>query len=107
MPASLLPTLDTQEALRAASDGSSLIQLALHTVPDISKQQLFSWRLHCRQLVITETRHVQATRRLLKLQRASGFTLLELKLMARLCGPYTVTPADAASSLLTLTLVLS
>ena len=39
---------------------------------------------------------------MLKLQRTAGFALPELKLLARLCGPYTVAAADAATSLLRL-----
>ena len=45
---------------------------------------------------------MHSTRRLLRLQRSVGFTLAELKLIARLCTPYTVPAADAATSLLRL-----
>ena len=90
-----------KEVLRLIGDnGDQLLDVALYRIAPISREQLFAWRLHCRQLVVSEARHMQATRRLLKLQRASGFSLLELKLMARLCGPYTNVPADAATSLL-------
>lgn len=94
-----------KEVLRLiGDDGEQLVQVALYRIAPISKEQLFAWRLHCRQLVVSEARHVQATRRLLKLQRASGFSLQELKLMARLCGPFTLLPTDAATSLLRLTI---
>ena len=91
-----------KDALRAVGDGAVLLDIMLARLPEMSREQLFSWRMHCRQLVINETRHVQATRRLLRLQRGSGFSLSELKLMARLCGPYTIAPSNAASSLLNL-----
>lgn len=107
---SVLVTRDIGEALSGVkrvlrtADAETLLDIARVRVGEISREQLFAWRLHCRQVVLHETRHVQATRRLLKLQRSSGFALQELKLMARLCGPYTLAPADAASSLLQLTL---
>jgi hypothetical protein len=95
---------NVKEALRTSGDGEELLQIALHRIAPISREQLCAWRLHCRQLVVSETRHVQATRRLLKLQRGSGFALPELKVMARLSGPYTIVPADAAPSLLRLSI---
>ena len=93
-----------KEVLRLAGEGDELLEIALYRIVPISREQLFAWRLHCRGIVVSEARHVQATRRLLKLTRASGFTLVELKLMARLCGPYTVAQADAATSLLRLSI---
>jgi len=90
--ARVLQTRDIGEALSAVKevlrdDDGELLEVTLHRVSDISLEQLAAWRMHCRDIVVSETRHLQATRRLLKLQRASGFSLQELKLMARLCGP--------------------
>lgn len=51
----------------------------LYHVPKIDCEALLGMRMRCRELVISETRHLQAARRLLKLQRATGFSLLELK----------------------------
>ena len=93
-----------KEGLRLAADGTELMRVALSRVAQVPRAQLLAWRLHCRQKVISEARHVQATRRLLKLQRSSGFSLEELKLMARLSGPFTLTPIDAATALLRITL---
>ena len=93
-----------KEVLRLSGDGEQLVEIALYRIAPISREQLFAWRLHCRNLVVSEARHMQATRRLLKLQRGSGFSLPELKLMARLCGPYNLVPTDAATSLLRLSI---
>ena len=51
-----------------------------------------------------ETRHLHATRKLLKLQRASGFSLQELNMVAKLCGEYTSDVNEPAGSLLSITL---
>jgi len=88
----ILKSRDIGDALSAAKevlrdDDGALLDLVLRQVSDISHDQLVAWRMHCRDIVLSETRHLHATRRLLKLQRKSGFSLQELKLVARLCGP--------------------
>ena len=64
-----------KEVLRLSGDGEQLVEIALYRIAPISKEQLLSWRLHCRSLVVSEARHMQATRRLLKLQRIDYFSL--------------------------------
>lgn len=93
-----------KEVLRLSGDGAQLMHAVLYRVTPISEQQLTAWRQHTRQLVLREQRHMHSMRRLHKLVRQSGFSMHELKLIARVCGPYTMVPADAASSLLRLSI---
>ena len=41
--------LAAKDVLRATSEGAALLDIALHRVPEITREQLFTWRLHCRQ----------------------------------------------------------
>jgi hypothetical protein len=88
----VLETRDIGEALAAVKDvlqddGGRLLDAALHRVSDISIEQLAVWRARCRDIVVSEAHHLHSSRQLLKMQRASGFSLQELQLVARLCGP--------------------
>ena len=88
----VLETRDIGEALAAVKDvlqddGGGLLDAALHRVSDISIEQLAMWRARCRDIVVSEAHHLHSSRQLLKMQRASGFSLQELQLVARLCGP--------------------
>ena len=91
-----------KDVLRMSGDGGQLVEIALCRVAPISEAQLRAWRQHTRQIVVREHRHVHATRRLHKLTRQSGFSMHELKLLARVGGPFTLMPSDAAPSLLRL-----
>ena len=48
-----------KEVLRETVDGQGMMEIALMRVPHIAQEQLLAWRLHCRQLVMVESRHVQ------------------------------------------------
>lgn len=94
-----------KDELQAAGDGSTLMQLVLYRLGDISEPQLVARRRLCRQQVTEDTRHMHATRRMVKLQRSSGFAQQELSMIARLCGEQQATDAmEAAGAVLAISL---
>ena len=75
-----------KERLRGGCDAQRLVDICLHTVGHLSATQLAGWRNHCRRLVSEEHVRLDAKRRLVKLQHASGFSWQEVLLLARHCG---------------------
>ena len=75
-----------KERLRGGCDAQRLVAICLHTVGHLSATQLAGWRNHCRRLVSEEHVRLDAKRRLVKLQHASGFSWQEVLLLARHCG---------------------
>lgn len=74
-----------KEAL-ATVPGEQLVQTALYRMGEITTPQLATWRSYCRELVARDAAALQATRGLVRLQRATGYSMDELRRLAHYCS---------------------